>query len=362
MKPFEFRNFDYSGWDRPEHTILKDPAIKAAVQDKGYHIIPNFISPKEVEELLAFYNEHHSIDAPDGGFFISINSSKLDYRQATHEKIKSIINDKLEEKVFHNHKHTVFTYFVKYPGKKGEMLVHQDMAQVDEYKYSQVGIWMPLQDVGVHNGTLGILPYSYKTIPPHRTLYHKLPFSNLYPLVYRHMQPLTLKAGDLAIFDIRTIHNSFVNLSDHTRIAVASSAVPKEAPFRICYRSADSEEKDENGCYQYDFIEVDDNFFLEFKDFKSEKVVKPEGNSTTKVSIKEAFVEEDEFLEFLKVHNIKPHDNESYFFKHSNIPLQEPDEIQESEPEPVLMEENSSDETPKKRTILTRIREFINGN
>ena len=347
MKPFEYRNFDYSGWKRPAHEIIKDAQLKSELYNKGYSVIPGFISDTEVAELKNSYTQNHTINVADGGLFVSIYSKNLDYRNQIHNKILETTGKKFET-IFQNYKFTCLSYIVKYPGKKGELFVHQDMAQVDEFNHSQVGIWLPLQDVNLENGTMGILPYSHFTIPPHRTLYHQLPFSKIYPTAFKYLQPVKLKAGDLLLFDIRLLHNSFINTSNEPRIVIGSSAVAADAPFCICYR--DKESKSETAENEYELIEVSDNFYLDFKDFKSEKILRPEGKTGKKILIKERFVEEDEFIDFCEKHKIEAHDNTSFINTEQTKSIQEPDYSEE----PVL-----SSAIANKKTFFERFKQLF---
>ena len=58
MKPFEFKNFDYSEWNRPAHTVIRDTEIKSNLFEKGFHILPSFINKGEIEKLKNNYIEN----------------------------------------------------------------------------------------------------------------------------------------------------------------------------------------------------------------------------------------------------------------------------------------------------------------
>jgi hypothetical protein len=317
MSHFQFSNFDYTGWDRPEHTVIADSNLRAELYEKGHVSVPGFLSKDLITQFSDFYDKNHTISVRNGGFFVSIYSKNIEYRTKTHEFLLGELQENFNC-IFQNYKHTCLNYAVKYPGPESELFIHQDMAQVDEYKFSQVGIWIPLVDVGLENGTLGILPYSHLTVPPHRSLYHQLPYSNVYEQVFNRLQPIVLKAGDLFLFDTRLLHNSFVNSSNNARPSLASSVVPKESEFTMTYRDetyADDE---------FEHLVMKDDFFLQFQDFKSEKVGKP-GNSTGRfTTIKESFVSETEFLAFCNHHHL-PENNLSAIKSQNGInSIQEP--------------------------------------
>lgn len=338
MEFFEYSNFDYSTWNRPEHHIVRDDLLRKTLYEKGFSTIENFIPEYLIKELRDHYNTNHSIEVDEGGFFVSIYSKDLSYRQDLHGYLLSKLQERFDS-IFTDYKYTCFNYAAKYPGPEGELFIHQDMGQVDEFKYSQLGIWIPLEDVSIKNGTLCVIPHSHFLIPPHRSLYHELPYSKMYDLALDHVQPLSMNAGDLLLFDTRLLHNSFANQSTDPRLVIASSVVPKEAEFCMTYR----DETFEKG--EYELLSLADDFFLQFKDFKSEKVGKP-GKSTGKfLTIKEEFVIEQEFLQFCEQHGISKNDFSS---------VRSAKTIRSIE-EPVL----KSVETPKKH-FLERLRSLLN--
>lgn len=317
MKFFEYPNFDYHNWDRPRHSVVSGSQKQDELYNQGFSIEKGFLSKKIVTELNEYYDQYHSIEVENGGFFVSIYSKDLDYRKRVHNYLLKTIGGQMNA-VFKNFKYTCMNFAVKYPGAEGELFVHQDMAQVDEFKHSQVGVWIPLVDVSLENGTLGILPYSHFTIPPHRSLYHDLPYSKIYRKIHEYVQPLELNAGDMLMFDTRMLHNSFVNKTDLPRRSLATSVVPSEAEFCMTYRN------EELPAGKFEVLSLPDDFFLNFADFKSEKVAKPGASTGEIVTINEAFVTEDQFEHFCSEHGLpKTNMDEALTFRPTHS-IQEP--------------------------------------
>jgi hypothetical protein len=317
MEFYEFPNFDYSEWNRPPHEVIRDSNISSEVYNQGYSILPAFLNKTEIVEILSFYKDNHNISTVNGGFFVSIYSKDLEYRNKVHQFLLDRLSTKFNA-LFKHFKYTCLNYAVKYPGEKGELFIHQDMAQVNEMEHSQVGVWIPLVDVSLGNGTLGILPYTHFSIPPHRSLYHDLPYSKLYNRIQNYMQPVELKAGDLLLFDIRLLHKSFVNRSIEPRVSLATSVVPKEAKFSMTYRDPDSQSN------EFELLELEDDFYLTFKDFKSEKVTKPGTSTGEFVRIQESFVSEQEFLSFIEHYKLPETGMAQHFVSNPIYPIQEP--------------------------------------
>lgn len=319
MEHFEFNNFDYSNWKKPEHIIAQDRIVKTELYQKGYSVKKNFLDENEVSSLLKQFNDLHCIEAPTGGFFVSIYSKNLEYRKTIHDYLFKKLDSKFSE-IFSDYKYTCLNFAAKYQGDNGELFIHQDMAQVNEEDFAQVGVWIPLVDVSLENGTLGILPHTHFTIPPHRSLYHDLPYSKIYDTVQDYMQPVELKAGDLFLFDIRLLHKSYVNKTPIPRVSIATSLVPKEAPFCMAYRDESTEER------KFELLEIDDNFYLEFADFKSEKVSKPGKSTGVFVDINERYVSESEFLKFCAYYKLSSTGMKAHTVTSNTFSIQEPDE------------------------------------
>ena len=331
MKQFQYPDFDYKDWTPQKHEIIIDSGIQNDLYEKGYVVIRDFIHQTEVSEINEFYETNHSIQVPNGGFFVSIYSKDLAYRKKVHDFLLEKLDTHFNS-ILTNFKYTCLNFAVKYPGPEGELFVHQDMAQVDEYKHSQVGIWIPLEKVTIENGTLGVLPHSHFSIPPHRSLYHDLPYSKIYSKIHEYVQPLEMNAGDLLLFDTRLLHNSFANLSNKPRKSVATSVIPIEAEFCITYRN----EEFPGG--EYEILKLEDDFFMTFRDFKSEKVAKPGASTGNMVNIKEAFVSEVEFEKFCDHFGLeKTNMHQALTFK-TTLSVQEPTFRLEPTPRPSLIQ------------------------
>ncbi len=81
MKFFEYPNFDYSNWERPRHSVVSDSQKQDELYSQGFSIEKGFLPQKIVNELNAYYDQNHSIEVENGGFFVSIYSKDLDYRK-----------------------------------------------------------------------------------------------------------------------------------------------------------------------------------------------------------------------------------------------------------------------------------------
>jgi len=300
MDFFEYSNFDYRNWHRPEHKVIKDDTLRATIYKQGYAVIEKFIDQQVIDQILSFYENNHSIEAKNGGMFVSIYSKDLSYRLNIHNELSKKLGTLIDQ-IFDGHKSNGYNFIVKYPGTRSEMFLHQDMPFVDEMRYSEVGVWLPLQAVREENGCMGIIPNTHFSIPPTRSLHNELPYSSIYESLTEHIVPLCLNAGDLLLYDPRLVHNSFQNKSAKPRIAIATRMSPAEADYIITYK----DENDPSG--QFEQIKVEDDFFLTFDDFISGKIKRPTGQLLGHVKIKDNLVDRKEFLEFCKITGIQKH-------------------------------------------------------
>lgn len=284
--------FASTGWKPAEYIHLKDESIRKGLKENGYVILENFFDTDQIAELKKIYAKTHRIEQQDGGLFVSIYSANTNYRKQVHEEIRAV-TEPLLLNFLEKFKVSCYNFIVKAPGPKSALFIHQDMALTDENLYSPLSIWSPLENLCIENGPMCILPKSHYLIPPYRNLYNQLPFSQIYPLVYKYMKPLLMKAGDLLIFDSRLFHNSLLNTTARNRVAIAASFFPDTAKVEMPYKDPADTGK------EFEMIEMADDVFLEFEDFVSEKVGRPPGKTVRKIELTPLVVTEEQFLQFV---------------------------------------------------------------
>jgi len=62
-----------------------------------------------------------------------------------HDAIHEILANSLD-KWFHDYK-DINPFVIKTPGKSSGVPIHQDVAAIDEDKYSTTNVWIPLQSI-----------------------------------------------------------------------------------------------------------------------------------------------------------------------------------------------------------------------
>lgn len=305
MDFFEYSNFDYSNWKRPEHTVATDVTVRTSLYHDGFYIKRNFLDRSILNDLVMLYDQNHEVSAKKGGMFVSIYSKDIAYRKRIDHGIREILSDRINS-LFEDFKSNGYNFIVKYPGKHSEMFPHQDMPFVDEAEFSEVGVWIPLQQVGLENGCLGIVPATHFSIPPVRSLHHKLPFSDIYEFIRQYFIPVEMNLGDVLLYDPRILHNSFENKSSDPRLAIATRISPKQADYVITFKDQTKPSAD------FEQIQVADDFFLNFDDFISDKVRRPTGKLLSKVEVPEATIDQREFEEFCKLNKLEKQKNTNF--------------------------------------------------
>jgi len=122
---------------------------------------------------------------------------------------------------------TTGAFQIKPPSKTSELNPHQDAPVIDETKENGLFVWIPLCDITAKNGAVMVLPGSHLWGNHQRSLNVKWIFEKHTMLLWKYMQPVYLKKGDILVWDTALIHSSLPNLSNETRIAITTTLLPK---------------------------------------------------------------------------------------------------------------------------------------
>jgi len=221
-------------WSPQLHEIIKNKSLQAEINDIGYAAAGN-IGTDRLNQLYNLYKELHNFNTPQGGNFYSLYSDDISYRKRVHDTIGEIMYP-LYDSLFTNYKSVINSFIIKVPGPQSEFTLHQDSTGLDEMKYSSLSVWIPLQDTNLENGTLCMVPKSHRFFYPYRGISFSSSFAHFEDLLRTYLVPLDLKAGDIVMFDNRTVHYSHLNKSNADRVVVMSGLYPKEATIEMCYR------------------------------------------------------------------------------------------------------------------------------
>lgn len=217
--------------------IFKDPSLQNHFDEKGFIKIP-LLNKDEVEKLMMYYH-HTKKEIPSGyGFHISLDDNSSDEVKGIFETLFSTLMPKLEP-LLDNCKAFTASYVIKEPGLENIVPPHQDWTFVDEREFCSATVWVPLMDVTMGNGALGVIPGSHKFFDYPRSSpspQSKSPLADHIFTIFPYIQMIEMKAGEALIFNNRTIHASPPNTTDQPRIAAGIGITQNEAQLIHCYQ------------------------------------------------------------------------------------------------------------------------------
>jgi len=251
----------YKHWKPVKHSVIKNDALAEQIHESGYAVIP-FLDETQLQAVSAFYEQEHALQIEDGGMFYSLYSKDLAYRKRVHETLGEIFRPLLEEH-FRDYKNIVNTFITKAPGPASEFYVHQDTTALDEYRYSPLSIWIPLQDITPDNGALGVIEKTHWFFSPYRGISFAQPFQEINDTVRAYLKPVYLKAGEALVFDPRVVHHSMPNSSGANRLVALCGIFPAEAEFITCFKNTEPGSKIELLKQEDTFILENDSFFYD---------------------------------------------------------------------------------------------------
>jgi hypothetical protein len=224
-------------WNPAKHSIVIDDNMRGELYNIGYLIGGN-IGEEKIDRLIQLYKSKHSLNSTEGGMFYSLYSKDLEYRKIIHDEINTILLP-FYNRFFSDFKSVINSFIVKTPGPHSDFTLHQDSTGLDENKFSPLSIWIPLQDTDIKNGALCVVPKTHHFFHPYRGISFPSPFTEYEATVRKYLVPISLKAGDMLMFDNRLVHYSHINYSASERIVVMSGLFPTSADILSVYKDMD---------------------------------------------------------------------------------------------------------------------------
>jgi hypothetical protein len=231
----------------------------------GFCVIENVVTQQEIDSFLDTFREISKLE----GFELDknlLNSGRL-FNPEIRKKTQDVINLNAKTvlpRMFKMEKvdpHTGGAYQVKPPHVNSDLLIHQDSTVIDEEKDYCLFVWIPFCDVTMENGPISFVPGSHLWGNTQRSLGVPWQFRNHIPTLYKHTKPVTVKKGDVLVFDPAVIHASAPNLSKEIRHAITITVLRKNYQLVYYFRNKEiaddlieKYEVDENFYYGYDFI------------------------------------------------------------------------------------------------------------
>ena len=207
--------------------IFKKEVLNRAIKKHGF-IVLDALSQKQISVL----NDVYYTDRPKctvEGFQSTHFYKDIEYKRRVNDSIIKEFNGFIEDYLV-NYTPIFGNFMVKEAEGKGEMPLHADWTYVDESRYISLGFWTPLVDTNDRNGRIGVVPRSHLIQTPQRGPQIKSPFQELNTYIaQKYGKFLNLKAGQVLIYNHKTLHFSMPNFSAAERVAINLVCVPNEA-------------------------------------------------------------------------------------------------------------------------------------
>ena len=235
----------------------------------GWCVIRDVVQPNEIQSFQDTFAEISKL----AGFELNenlLNSGRLSNPEIR-KKTQDVINRNAQTilprmfKMENVDNHTGGAYQVKPPHVNSDLLIHQDSTVIDETKDYCLFVWIPFCDVTMQNGHMSFLPGSHLWGNTQRSLGVPWQFRNHIKTLYKYVQPVLAKAGDVIVFDPDTIHSSAPNLSKEIRHAITITVLRKNYQLVYYFRNNNLDnsliekyEVNEHFYSDYDFISKPD--------------------------------------------------------------------------------------------------------
>ena len=205
-----------------------DPALDARLERDGYAIV-RLIDAGSATTLREWWLAEDDGLGPQQ-FRSSIMSPDPAHRQRAH----AIVTDTLlppAQRLLPGFRPCLGSFTVKLPGKWGEVQLHQDWTFADESRWQSLGFWCALQDIGVGDGCLEVLPGSHRLRRGWRGAAQDCPLAPYEARLRTALIPLPLAAGEAVLFTQALIHASAPFASGEARVCASFLMLEGVAPL-----------------------------------------------------------------------------------------------------------------------------------
>lgn len=245
----------------------------------GYLKIPSLIDESDIQELKKYFNTelNHNLENSHYGMYVSLDENDKQVSKAAMKKVQDTLMPKLNNHL-KNYKTHLGSYLVKMPNPHSFTYPHQDWLFIDNNNAEDFSctIWVSLEDLDKDTGTLGFIKGSQKFMnniigspsPEIKTctMGHE-------ELLLSYLTIEDVKAGDALMFNNKTVHAAFPNISTLNRIAVGIGITPDDASIYHYFLKPKTTNKIYKLKVQTEFFEYYNNDSLR-KSYKKNEIPK----------------------------------------------------------------------------------------
>ena len=240
--------------------LFKDQETESFFQKNGYVKLKG-IDENSVKELKDYYESLKIKDELGYGFHISMDQKDKTLVQESMKKIFDTVLPQVEH-LFENAQAHTCSFVVKEFHNQGIVPAHQDWTFVEnEQEHCSISFWIPLIDVNVDNGALGVIKGSHHFsdyLRPSPSPEVINPLGDAMFSLFPYFDIIDMKAGEVLAFNNKTFHASPPNTTQETRLAVGIGFTQAESKLRHYYLKPNGKE---DTVIEY---EIDKDFFYKY--------------------------------------------------------------------------------------------------
>ena len=228
--------------------------------EKNGYLQQPVLDEHDILELKDFLYSSGIKKETDFGFYVGMDHENKELVAKMMEKISAIALPKVQH-LLKDYQLITASFVLKDSNPIGVVPPHQDWTFVeDEVQHCSVTCWIPLQDVDMQNGCIGVIKGSNKffnSVRPSPSPQVPSPLAKHMFGIFPYLQLLEMKAGEALFFDNRTFHASPPNITNESRLAIGLSFTQKNAQLRHYYLKPNTKDT----LLKY---EIDSTFFMKY--------------------------------------------------------------------------------------------------
>lgn len=217
--------------------LFTNPQHQQQFDRDGFIVLPA-LDDKTIETLKDYYQNIGIKDEMGYGFHVGMDQKNKTLVSEMVDKISAVAMPFVEPYLVETQLFTA-SFVIKEPNPKGVVPPHQDWTFVeDETQHTSVTCWIPLQDVNIDNGCIGVIKGShnfFNHLRPSPSPQAPSPLFEHMFTIFPYLHLLEMKAGEALFFNNRTIHASPPNTTSRVRVGIGLGLTQKEAEVRHYY-------------------------------------------------------------------------------------------------------------------------------
>jgi ectoine hydroxylase-related dioxygenase (phytanoyl-CoA dioxygenase family) len=207
--------------------MLKNTEAAKNMERLGFYKF-NLCDRNILNQLKKLYSHEYEYNLCNIDMTVTHNQGEAEKAIRIHEKITSILDESIKQH-FNKYKVIASHFAIKNANSNTSFQLHQDWSVVDETKYKNIQIWIPLDFSYPENGGMCFVAASHMFFNNIRSGSFGMPHIPIEEELHPYLSYLRLVPGECVVFYNKTFHGSFINSTPKKRIAVIVNIVEEQA-------------------------------------------------------------------------------------------------------------------------------------